>query len=542
MSRASSAWLGVVLLTLALHLAFLGQDTRLPSDLGQYFVPLPALYGAMQGGPGEGVWDALISRPGAWYNLLCALWLSVVGKSSAAFQMLDLISFAALLFIGSSVGKQLGGEGVGGERARLAFASVLCALPMVVLSARTSWVHVPEATLLLAMLRLWIGDPTLSKRRSIAGLSALGALAIGLRPSALPWLALLSSAMLWGIEGQRARWRSLAWILGIWALSCLQMLPYLETYLAAKAMARARYLERVPELLPQLVGAVGVLGGLASVAVGVLSLRKPDGLVALAWAFVGVSLLLTLSSGAGVDNFLPLALGLAILAALATRRRPWTVGIWALPLLGLTLPQLSTELPKDGALSRVFGALRIPAHPGPNNRLRPFEDLAADEVIQLIEASCPDSSDPCTILVDQGLFSPYGESLGELPLFLGSYLRPSLVSLARDELPEDLEPDALVHWSCTSPEQLEEERIWRSRYPQSGRKLMSLSETHELRLVWQRPIRSCTLMYLAPGGRVADMERLPFPGAVQESLRQPLNLSGISGGHRDRPRPQVPGR
>ncbi len=541
MSRSSSAWLGAVLLTLALHLAYLSQDTRLPSDLGQYFVPLPALYGALQGGAWEGVWDALISRPGAWYNLLTALWLSVVGKSSAAFQMLDLLSFGALLFIGSSVGKQLGGEEAG-ESARLAFATVLCALPMVVLSARTSWVHVPEATLLLAMLRIWLGDPTLSKRWSIAGLAVLGALAIGLRPSALPWLALLCGAMIWGVAGQRAKWRSLAWILGFWALSCLQMLPYLETYLAAKAMARARYMERVPELLPQLIGAVGVLGGLASLAVGVLGFRKPDGVLALAWSFVVVSLLLTLSSGAGVDNFLPLALGLAIIAALAARRRAWTSAIWALPLIGLTLPQIYTELPKDGALSRAFGALRIPAHPGPNNRLRPFEDLAADEVLQLIDASCPDLHAPCTILVDQGLFQPYGESLGELPLFLASERQPLLVSLARGELPEPLNPDALVHWTCTGEEQQGEERIWRSRYPQSGRKLMTLSETHALRLVWQRPIRSCTLMWLAPGGSVPAMERLPFPGPVSDALRQPLNLSGISGGPRDRPRPQVPGR
>ena len=529
--------MGVVLLTLALHLVYLSQDTRLPADLGQYYVPLPGVFHALNGGSWQGVWPALIERPGAWYNLLTAVWLTGVDKSAAAFQMLDLIWFGGLLFIGSSVGSVLGGE-----RGRLAFATVLCALPMVVLSARTSWVHVPEAALLLAMLRIWLGDPTLSKRLSIVGLGLLGALAIGLRPSALPWLGLLSGAMLWGFQGQRPKWPSLAWILAIWALSCIQILPYLETYLAAKAMARARYLERVPELLPQLIGAVGVLGSLAAVAVGVLGFRRPDGVLALAWGFVVVSLLLTLSSGAGVDNFLPLALGLAIIAAQTAQRRPWTGAIWAVPLLGLALPQICTELPKDGALSQAFGALRIPAHPGSKNRLRPFEDLVADELLQLIDASCPYPEAPCTILVDQGLFQPYGESIGELPLFLASESQAHLLSLARGELPQTLNPAALVHWSCTGEEQQEEERIWRSRYPQSGRNLMTVSETHSLRLVWQRPIRNCTLMWLAPGGSVPAMERLPFPGPVQDSLRQPLKLSDISESHRDRPRPKVPGR
>lgn len=537
MSKTSSAWLGVVLLTLALHLIYLSQDTRLPADLGQYYVPLPELYRALNGESWQGVWPSLTERPGAWYNLLTATWLTLVDKSAAAFQMLDLLWFGGLLFLGSSVGFVLGGE-----RGRLALATVLCALPMVVLSARTSWVHVPEATLLLAMLRIWLGDPTLSKRLSILGLGLTGALAIGLRPSALPWLGLLSGAMLWGFQGQRPKWRSLAWILAIWVLSCIQILPYLETYLAAKAMARARYLERVPDLLPQLVGAVGVLGGLASLALGVLSFQKPDGVLALAWSFVAVSLLLTLSSGAGVDNFLPLALGLSILAALAAQRRPWSAWIWGVPLVALTLPQLCTELPKDGALSRAFGTLRIPAHPGPNNRLRPFDDLAADEMLQLLNASCPDPNGRCTILIDQGLFQPYGESLGELPLFLVTEQRPHLMSLAIGDLPRSLEPAALAHWTCTGEEQQEEERIWRRRYPQSGRNLRTVSETHSLRLVWQRPIRNCTLMWLAPGGSVPAMERLPFPGPVQDSLRQPLNLSDISESHRDRPRPKVPGR
>lgn len=412
---------------------------------------------------------------------------------------------------------------------------------MVVLSARTSWVHVPEATLLLAMLHLWLKDPTLSKRWSIAGLGLLGALAIGLRPSALPWLALLVGAILLGVRGQRPKWQPLAWVLGIWALACVQMLPYLESYLAAKAMARSRYMERVPELLPQLVGAVGVLGGLASLAVGVLGARKPDGVLALAWGFVVVSLLLTLSSGAGVDNFLPLALGAAILAAQSAQRRPWTVALWVLPLAAITLPQLVTELPKDSTLSRVFGRLRIPAHPGPQNRLRPYDDASAYEILELIQASCPDPHGGCTVLVDQGLFEPYGESLGELPLFLATEGHTELVSLTRNGLPPDLEPAALVHWDCTSERHIEEERIWRARYPRSGEQLMAVAETHRLMLAWQNTVRGCSLMWLTPEGSVPDPARLPYPGPVG-ALGEDFKLGGITGSHRDRPRPQVPGR
>ncbi|MFT5586687.1 MAG: hypothetical protein ACI9VR_004286 [Cognaticolwellia sp.] len=536
MSRTSSAWLGVVLLTLALHLAYLSQDSRLPADLGQYYVPLPDLYRALNGESWQGVWPALMERPGAWYNLLTATWLSLVDKSAAAFQMLDLLWFGGLLFIGSSVGFVLGGE-----RGRLAAATVLCATPMVVLSARTSWVHVPEATLLLAMLRIWLGDPTLSKRRSVFGLALLGALCLSLRPSALPWLATFLGAALWGVDGKRPSWKKLVWIVVTWALASIQMLPYIETYLAAKAMARSRYMERVPELLTQLIGAVGVLGGLASVVGAILGLRKPDGLYALAWVFVLLPLLLTTLSGAGLDNFLPLAIGLALMAARNTDRHPWSVGLWALPLLVLVSPQLLTDLPKDGVLHKAFGLLQTPANPGPNNRLRPFQELAGDELFSLIEASCPDPRAPCTLLIDQGLFEPYGESMGELPLFLTWERRTELVSLAQGDLPTQINPDAMVHWSCTE-EKAEEERIWRNRYPQSGRKAMELSERFDLRLAWKRDLRGCSLMWLTPGGNVGTPEQLPFPGPVLDNEHHLLELSVVSESPRDRPRPQVPGR
>ncbi|MED5372627.1 MAG: hypothetical protein VX899_16545 [Myxococcota bacterium] len=535
-----------VVFTLLLHMRFLSMDTRLPADLGQYFVALPELYRALfDGAPLGPALSDTFTRPGGWWNLVLALWLGLTGKTSMAWQLLDLSALGVLLALSGSVGDKVG-RGPG----RLAFTLLVAGNPMVLFGARATWVHLHEAVLLMAMLHLWLDDLRLERPRSLWSLGLLGALAIGLRPSALPWLGTLGLGIAVGRDGQRPSIKRLALLAGIWLLACVQLAPYLQRYLEAKAAARDRYEARVPQLSHQAVTALGrmafplALGalGLSLPLGGPFAPRRVDGprLVAYAWVLLPIGL--TISSKAGLDNFFPLALGLGWMAADIAGRWRWTVPIWAAPYLLMSLPQLLPPMPKDGPVGQFLGRNGIPMDSGPNSLYRPYRAFSAQETLELIQASCPDPGQPCDLVVDQGLFSAFGESSGALPLFLATDQPLRLVELRSPELPPDLQPAALVHWRCGAEDP--REQMWRQRWPHSLRALTEMGREHQLALAWKRELGDCELQWYTPQGLVMDPMLLPHPGPVEDRLKVApgAGMQGVNQDGRPRPRPRVPGQ
>ncbi|MDP6935409.1 MAG: hypothetical protein QGG40_20985, partial [Myxococcota bacterium] len=167
---ADAASTFVLLGTIAAHLTFIRADRRLPADLGRYYTDLPELWEAW-GSPAESAGHLLgaLAEIGGWYNLLLAGALRFFGRHPAVFQLLDLVSVAAVVLLAAAVARRLGGPVAG-----LVAASLTAAAPVVVVEGRHAWIHLPEAALVLGALYAWVRDPTLRAPVSRWALAILG--------------------------------------------------------------------------------------------------------------------------------------------------------------------------------------------------------------------------------------------------------------------------------------------------------------------------------------------------------------------------------
>ena len=509
--------LAVAALVALSHLVFLLRDGAPPRDLSLAWTLLPPAHADV------GAWDpgvlALLVTPTGWPQLVMAVWLQIVGPSAFAFRVLDVPwSFALVGLVGAAA------AAVAPEARRGAAGTIGALLaagtPLLVLPARVTWLHVPEAALVLGAALPWLRDPRLG--RGLGWTAGLGALALLLRPSALPWLGLLAAAVLVGRGGARPPWRRLVAVAAAWGLACIPMVGFLPEYLAAKAGARAGYAAHIPTVL-RLVLEGGRLPGLVLVAgagLGLWQARAGRGLLSV-WALATVAL--AAGSRAGPDNFLVGVAALAVLGGVGLARWPrpgavtaglLTLGQHALPLGGPPAPGTA-----HAALTDAFA---LPP-PGPlGGRVWPLRGFGEAELNQLLDATCP-ASGACALGVDRGLAWPETEDPGQLGAFLLD--RPGLVlrSTRRPRAPDGPRSlHALVLLTC-----LQDDARYRHEEPATARALDAWVRVQRLAPAWVHALPGgCELAWLTPGGAVRDPSALPPGGAVPPGWRREIPARG----------------
>ena len=526
----------------ALHLDWILRDARLPRDLGLFYQRVPRVWALLTGagGEAEAVLRPLLEQSGGWYEALLAAWLALVGRSPLAFQVVDLAWMlllfglvavsAAVLTRGGSGAVRGGSTAVrggspvvrgssGAPRApqmasRAAILALLLAagMPFLAIFPRLSWIHVPEAALVLGAALPWLRDPTLG--RGVLAPALLGALAILLRPSALPWLAPLGLVMAMGVDGRRPSGSALVRIGGAWLLAALPALLALGRYLGPKVDARERYARDVPPFLEQVLLGAGPLAPVAALVGVALALRhERRAPVRLLLGWVALTVLLWAAFRAGMDNFLVGFAALAVLGGAGLARLPRLGPLLALaPWLLLHLPRLLPPPTEPSALSPVLGALSLPPQASLHSPYRPYTAWGRDPLASLLTASCPPQG-RCTLAVDQGLLVPYSEEAGHLELFLARHDRVDLIDLRGDAPMQGLpRVHALVHYACG-----ERDLSWRQRYPRSLTLIARLVRGQELQPAWTRALsRDCRVVWLTPDGQWQDPDAVP-PGC--EDLR-----------------------
>ena len=318
--RTSAGWWLIITLISGAHIHFIAVDGRLPQDMGLYFQDLPQLHRAWWGkAPKAVIFDVLMTS-GGWLQVLISGVLAVVGRSGAAFRVFDLIATVSCVGLAGAVAWRAAGRQAG------LIATLLCAItPMIIVTGRSSWIHIPELALLLGAVLAWVRDPELAQWRTVAGLVIFGGLCLTLRPSALIWVGTLLPFIL--IRLRRAPRQVVATLVG-WALVLPISLSNFSQYLDAKGFARERYARSVPELSQEVsvhLGPILLLVGLIGVSCAVSRKSGKLGLLSLSWIALGV--LLYGHFRAGLNNFSPLAAGLCILTAIGLGHRIGTWGV-----------------------------------------------------------------------------------------------------------------------------------------------------------------------------------------------------------------------
>ena len=486
------------------HLGFLIRDPRLPRDLGLYYSRVPALYQALDSpiAGARALMDAA-GDPGGGYQALLATYLRVVGRGPLAFQLVDVAWLTALLVLAWRLARRAWGEWAG-----LAAVLLAGAIPAVFVYARTAWIHVPEATLLLAVVLVWQADPRLERRGTAALGGLAGAAVLLLRPSALIWIGLLLGLAAWRARRERPNMRHAAAVLVAWGLCTLPPLLSLDDYLQAKLEARARYAVAVPGLGEQLFVTVGpVAGGIAVLGALATLWPPPRRHTPLLWLWTLAPVLLFALFRAGIDNFTIAAVTLALLGAAGLGRRP-ALGL-PLAALAFTLAQVPQWLPPPAPgtwTQHLAGRLGLALKPSFRNPYVPHRAGHGEAVGALLAATCPPESGRCLVAVDQGLFQPFAEDPGALEIFLGGYDTVEIVPLAGQTAPPAALPiRGLAHYAC--PEMDEK---WRERHPESLDTLRALGKTHDLQPVWSADVgEGCRFTWLVPEGTVAAPDLLP---------------------------------
>lgn len=528
---ADALSLVVVAAVAVAHGVFIARDSRLPEDLGQYYKAVPTVFRAFDDG---NLWDVLaglLPTSGGWYQALLAAGLRVLGRSAEGFRAFDLAWVTAGLALAWRCGRRLGGP-----RGGLATVALLGAVPLFVVQGRTGWIHIPEVTLVLATTLAWLRNPRLVGWIGPLTLGLAGFLALTLRPSGLVWMGTLGLVALPPLLVRRTAWRGLA-VVGIaWIAGALLMADELPGYLAAKLEARDRYAAQVPSLLSQISTGIGLVpaavGGLAA-AWGLVRLPRPVALVLGGQVLAAIALVA--GSSAGVDNF-PVAVAAVALAAgrglVAVGEAPWSTArlrnlVTVLPWLPLPLflfwhlPQWTSGIPAF-PLNDLFVRAGLPVYPSPGTAFVAWDGPADREILALLDASCPDRTLRCEVLVDQGLFRPFAEDPGALQLFLAGW---DDVKVWEARMPakalQVAEPDAALEFECG-----DRDLPWRTRYPQSVENLVSILRSQGLRPAWSGPFNdTCTLVWLTPGGTLPDPSRAPVgwgaPGAPARARRAP---------------------
>ena len=503
------------------HLHFIVVDGRLPQDMGLYYQDLPELYLAWWGKTSKSmIWDVALSS-GGWLQVLVSGFLAVVGRSGEAFRIFDLAATVACVGLTGAVVRQ-----AAGDRAGLIAMMLAGITPMIVVTGRSSWIHIPELALLLAAVWFYQQDPQLQRRRNIGALIITGALCLTLRPSGLIWIGSLGLILMLQI---RHRPKAVLTVLAGWGLSLPIALSDFAQYMEAKGFAKERYARSVPELSHEVLVQLGpLLCGLAIVGVLAAASRKSGrlGLLALIWVVFGY--ILYGHFRAGLNNFSPMAAGLCMLTAMGLSRR---LEVWGLRgALAAFLFYYSLQwLPPpdaDGPAKGRFLSMTRPAAPG--NFAIPYTGFQADLVVSLIVSSCPEPPQTCTLVVDQGLYHPFSEDpSGKLERFLSRVEHIAVHDLSRPDMMLPMEaPHGLSRFSCG-----ERNAKWRERHPHSEDNFNRVIDAYDMRVAWSRHFGAdCRYSWMMPAGTYMSPETAP-EGKHHETSQERLRGTAPPGGH-----------
>ena len=517
----------MVLIISGSQLFYMVVDVRAPRDLGQYYALLPVYFAEL-----DGVFSTLrcggaaLIEPGGWYNFVLAVYLKIVGRGSMAFQFIDLFWLSAIIVLAAAVARKRAGPAAG-----FIAAALLGTCPMLIVLARLAWIHVPETALVLGALLAWIYDPALVRKRTLLALALLGALTIQLRPSGFIWFGTMGVAMIvaiWRPAGAPAvHWRRVAILLSSWAVASIPNLLNLKTYLAAKLAVRDVYMETVPGIQSQLVDSVGLVlcvFGLFGLVLAMWPPLKRGNLLLLTWLLIPIGLFLMFR--AGLDNFIPGAVALAILAGIGMA--PWPKGCGGVVLAALlffTVPQWVPPPHGHGLLTRLahgpgrhVGLILVPSI---QNHYRAYTEWGEAEVSAMMDAVCPQvpQGAPCAIASDQGLFLPYGEEPGVLELFLSGRDHVEIINLTRNGVPLGRIRDvrALSHFLCDRLD-----TSWRFRHPGSLTNFQETVRNADLQVAWSISYENtCTYMWYTPHGQILNTDKLPDTGVVAATFETP---------------------
>jgi hypothetical protein len=497
--------LGVGMVVVIAHVRFLAEDARLPRDMGLYFASLPELYGALGGeAPVSAATDAML-QSGGWYNLVLGLCFKLFGRSPHVVHGLDLLWLMLVLGGTCIIARRLGGPVAG-----LIAIVLASAFRLFVVDARFSWIHIPELALVLWVVIAWLKDPSLRLRRYTVVIAICGALAMMLRPSGTIWMATILPFLVWRLRDKQSRSHA-GFVIVVWAASLVVALAGIAPYLLMKVASRDRYASMLPDVLAQVgsdLGTVpGIIAALGAVACIISQRRLVVGLL-VGWITLATALVLI--TRVGTNNFPVYGSALAILGGWGLSRWPRLGVAGALGALMLAhIPQWVPETSLRADSRRFLRALHIPFDPGPGNYYRPHTAAGGAEVLALIRASCPNVETTCELVVDQGLFHPYGEDpSGRLERFVAgidhvrvSELKWSLADTRGEK------PAALAHFRCG-----DRDRSWRDRYPDSAAHLQAAIETFDLQPAYEIPWTGhCALVWMTPGGRLPTAARIPGP-------------------------------
>jgi hypothetical protein len=493
------------------QLVWMIRDQRMPRDPGLYYKLLPQCY-TWLGSPVEHAGDllgALVASSG-WYNLLLAVAMRVFGRSGALIE-LACLCWVVLVLVGTArVARRLGTP-----LGALCAVLLVSSMPLVMVSGRTPWIHLPEAALMLALVLAWQADAALARWSTVAKLAVVGALLLTLRHSGLVWLATIAPLLLF-TRGQPRAWRRIGLVLLTWGIAAVVPAMELQRYMTAKMDARQKYVDHLPGLYTQLSDTISrpVLW-ICLVGLFLLLLRKPrlprEPIKPLMVAWVLVAVLLWALFRAGMDNFTPLAPGLAILAGLGLAR----TGAWgAIPaLLAGAVFVVPQWLPFEARGHPMLAhTLHITVGSHPLNWYIPWRGFGPSEVQSLLEASCPKSTEQkCVVVVDHGLLLPFAEDPGALELFLMGADHVQLVPLRGHQVPPRLPwVHALSSFDC-----MDQSEDWRERYQFSKDTLQQVIAGHELQPVWTDLLWGrCGYLWMTPEGELVDSEALPTTGHI----------------------------
>ena len=265
------AALAVVVAVIIAQVSFLLADGRIPSDPGLYYRDLPQRYADWQALDLTAILTGLIDSTG-WYNALIAVVMVCVGVSPELFAMFGVLWVTLILGGVGLIARRLHGPEAG-----LAAVCLTAAMPAIFLMGRTAWIHTPETAMILLLVAAWCHDRTLERRRTVVAMAVLGVLTVALRPSGAIWVGLLTPLL---ILGSPRRWLRILAVAVPWLLSLAVPLSNAEHYMLAKAQARERYADQLPDLMIQIIALVGHLPlglvGVGLVAGGIsLLVRRP---------------------------------------------------------------------------------------------------------------------------------------------------------------------------------------------------------------------------------------------------------------------------
>ncbi|MBL8619042.1 MAG: hypothetical protein JNM72_25745 [Deltaproteobacteria bacterium] len=484
---------GMAAVSLALHLRFVLLDRRAPADPGLYLKRVGEALSALAARDLEAL-GALLAEVSGWYNVLVALSHTLSDGAPWGARLPTVGWFALILLTTGLIARRAGGPG-------LAAAAVgLCAgMPIVTLQARTLWIHVPEAALVLVGLALTQGDPRLRAPLRLGAVAACLGLTLSLRPSGLAWAPLI--ALPWW-AGPRPRPAALLGLALVAALAAAPTLQGLGTYLTAKANARAGYVERMP--FPELSGLLQLFGPALAISAASLMPAHSPLLHRFALAVLAQSALLWATFRAGFDNFTLLGPALALacasgLSRLGAAGPTLAALIWAAAVLPTHLKPPRGE---DRGLTLGYATEIKDLH-------RPWQGYGAAEVEAIISATCGEA--PCRIAVNQGIFEPGGEEPGRLGLTLLGLTELGLSDLRHGGGRRGVAPQLAVDWGCAVGT-----RGWEARFPKAAAAFDELVRTEGMLPLWSSYLRpDCAVRWWVHPSVEVQRGRMPTTGAVK---------------------------